>query len=90
MVYRIIFTIIFFLSAFIFPWYATVFFSLLLIVVAPGYEIIVGGLVLDFLYGTSVPDFLTSPFSFTILFTFIYISSCIIKKRLVFYQDIKK
>lgn len=90
MIYRIFFTILFFLSTFIFPWYATVCFALLLLAVAPGYEIIMGGLILDFTYGTIVPDFFTSPFSFTIFFTLMFIVSYILKKHLVFYQDDKR
>ena len=84
---RIFFTVIFFVSTFIFPWYITVLLALTLVVVAPGYEIIIGGLVLDFVYGAVVPSFFTSPFSFTIFFTLIYIGSYFIKKRLVFYEE---
>jgi hypothetical protein len=87
MIKRIIFTILFFLSTFLFPWYVTIAFGIALVAVAPGYEIIIGGLVLDFVYGAVVPSFFTSPFSFTIFFVLIYIGSRIIKKRLVFYQD---
>lgn len=87
MVSRIIFTILFFLSIFLFPWYITVFFALALVIVAPGYEIIIGGLIIDFIYGAVVPSFYTSPFSFTVFFGLIYIGSYFIKKRLVFYQD---
>lgn len=83
MIRRIIFTILFFLSTFLFPWYVTVFFALALVVVAPGYEIVIGGLVLDLVYGTVVPSFFTSPFTFTILFGLTYIVSYFIKKRLI-------
>ncbi|MFC1730661.1 hypothetical protein ACFL6I_10040 [candidate division KSB1 bacterium] len=65
-------------------------FALLLLAVAPGYEIIIGGLVLDFVYGAVVPSFFSSPFSFTIFFSLIYLGSYIIKKRLVFFEDDQK
>jgi len=58
MIRRITFTILFFLSTFLFPWYITVLFALALVAVAPGYEIIIGGLVLDFVYGAVVQAFL--------------------------------
>lgn len=87
MINRAFFASLFFLSIFLFPWYATVFFAFLLIAVSPGYEIIIGGLILDFVYGVVVPDFFSSPFSFTVFFGIVYILSYFIKKRLVFYQD---
>jgi len=87
MIRRVFFTILFFLSTFLFPWYVTILFAFALVAVAPGYEIIIGGLILDFVYGAVVPNFFTSPFSFTIFFGLLYLGSHIIKKRLVFYQD---
>jgi len=90
MIRRVLLTTLFFLSIFLFPWYVTVLCALTLLILSPGYEIIIGGLVLDFLYGAVVPDLFSSPFSFTIFFTLMYIGSRFIKKRLVFYQDGKE
>ncbi len=87
MIRRFIFTVLFFLSIFLFPWYLTVLFALALIIVSPGYEIVIGGLIIDFIYGVSVPSFFTSPFSFTIFFSLVYVASYFIKKYLVFYDD---
>ncbi len=70
-----------------FPWYVTVFLAFALIAVAPGYEIIIGGIVIDFLYGVVTPSLFFSPFSFTVFFVIVYILSHFIKKRLVFYQN---
>ncbi|MEX0651904.1 MAG: hypothetical protein WD509_02300 [Candidatus Paceibacterota bacterium] len=90
MIQRVFFTILFFLSAFLFPWYITIFLGIVLLAVAPGYEVILGGLVLDFIYGAVVPSFFTSPFSFTLFFALLYSISYVVKGRLVFYKDAQR
>ncbi len=83
MIRHFLISTLFFLSIFISPWYITVILALTLIMIAPGYEIIIGGMILDFLYGVITPSLFFSPFSFTIFFLITYIFSHFIKKRLV-------
>jgi hypothetical protein len=78
---------LFFLSIFFAPWYINIFFAIALTIVSSGYEIIIGGLIIDLIYGASVPEFFTSPFSFTIFFGILYFCSYFIKKQLIFYQS---
>lgn len=86
MLVRILLSGLFFLSIFFFPWFVTVLLGLLLVVRYPAYEVVLGGLMLDFLYGASVPSFHIGPYLFTIFFSATLVLSIYIKQKLVFYQ----
>ena len=83
---RFFLILLFFSSTFFFPWFVTTLLALALLAVSSGYEVVFGGLMLDFLYGTDVPSYIGSPFLFTIFFAILFVAGFYIKKHLIFYN----
>ena len=86
---RISLSVLFFASIFLFPWYISVLLSVVLLVLFNAYEVILGGLLLDTLYGTPILGYFDSESLFTLLFVILYILSFYIKKQLIFYHELE-
>lgn len=84
MIFRILTEIAFFLSIFLLPWFVTLLIGVTLLVYTAGYEVVVGGLVIDLVYGTGFSVF-HIPFFFTLLFSSLFVLSHILKRHLIVY-----
>lgn len=82
---RIFLNILIFSSILFFPWWVTVFLSLILLFSFEASEVIVWGLFIDVLYSTPLVIFFNFTFIFTLLFLILFFVVQVFKKRLIFY-----
>lgn len=87
MLIRVTLSLLFFSSIFFAPWQLTVMFAVLLLLYAESYEVLIGGLLMDILYGAPSPGYLHSTLIFTIVFTLLFIGVFYLKRQLVFYNN---
>jgi hypothetical protein len=87
MVTRSIFSILFFLSIFFGPWWVSVLLGIGLLFYAESYEVIIGGFLMDILYGAPIPVYpFQGMYFFTILFLLLFIAIFYLKGHLIFYR----
>jgi len=87
MLLRIILSISFFGSIFLFPWFVTVLLGIALLFLSSGYEVILGGVLLDLLYAAPAPAFFNTTFLFTGVFFVLALLAFFIKKQLMMYPQ---
>lgn len=68
------------------PWWITVIVAIAFLFFFNAYEVLLWGLLGDFLYSTQIPDFFNIEFLFTIIFFLFFVGAFFLKKRLIIYN----
>lgn len=85
MVIRIILNISLLISILFLPWWVSILLGILILFLYKFYEIIIWGIFADSLYA-SIDGFFGIQFIFTLTFTFLFLISILMKKRIIFYN----
>jgi hypothetical protein len=85
---RVIFDIVLFLSIFVLPWWASVFFVIIGIFIFDNfYEFIISGIIFFSLYRAPSDIPISSPIIFSLSISTIYIIIQYIKSNIIFYKN---
>ena len=80
---RLLGSAFFFAGVFFLPWWAMLLLGIALLARFGSYEVVLGGLMADFLYGAPVPLFLEFPFLMTALFALAAAAFFLLRRRLL-------
>lgn len=84
MILRLCATLVFFLSSILLPWYVPVFLGGLLIALWGGYvEVIIGGIIMDTLFGTSIPLLYGFAYLYTALFVALSLMAMVLRRMMI-------
>ena len=76
-------SLLFFISIFLLPWWVTLLLGVFLLVVFESYEVVLGGAVIDLLYGAPVPFFGGVSFLATAVFLILSVGVFFLRRRLL-------
>jgi len=82
MILRLFLPLLFFASILFFPWWLSVFLALVLSIPHDAYEVLLGGVLMDALYGAPVPALFDLPIIFTLLFAAFFFAGAYLRPRL--------
>lgn len=77
---RLLVALLFFISILFFPWWVSVALALLLVSLARAYEVVLGGILMDALFGATLWSL--PPILFTCLFTLFFFGAEYVRPRL--------
>lgn len=83
---RLLLALCFFLSIFFAPLFLPILLGIALLFFRDGYETLVGGVLLDALYGVPIPLFFGLPIFYTLMFSLLFLLISSLKPRLRSYE----